>query len=114
MTSDHFAYAGDNLNTGNKSGKSYWSDMRMIYQRLVQLLPRNGLMILIVKNHIKAGKLIDITTQTIAELEAIGLDLAACHGRFIDRPSLWQRRRKEQGLSIVEVEDILVFRKATS
>lgn len=33
-------------------------------------------------------------------------------GRFIDNPSLWQRRRKEQGLPIVDVEDVLVFKKA--
>jgi len=107
-----FRYAGGNQNTGNKSGRNYWGDMQLIYGRIIQLLPSGGLMILVLKNHYRRGVLRDIVAQTVVEVEKMGVEMAAQHGRLIDNPSLWQRRRKEQGLPIVEVEDVLVFRKA--
>lgn len=106
-----FRYAGGQKNTGNKSGRNYWADMRQIYSQVIKLLPAGGLMILILKNHYRRGELRDIVGQTVVEVEQIGVELVARHGRFINNPSLWQRRRKEQGKSIVEVEDVLVFRK---
>jgi hypothetical protein len=106
-----FRYAGGRGNTGNKSGRNYWADMRLIYGRLAELSPAGGLMILIIKNHYRRGKLIDLTAQTATEVQGLGFELIARHGRFIDNPSLWQRRRREQGLPIVDVEDVLVFRR---
>lgn len=106
-----FRYAGGNKNTGNKSGRNYWGDMRLIYGHIADLMPSGGLMILILKNHFRRGKLRDVVSQTVVEVEQLGLCLLARHGRLIDNPSLWQRRRKEQGQPIVEIEDVLVFRK---
>ncbi len=106
-----FRYAGGQGNTGNKSGRNYWLDMNAIYCRMWELLSPGGLIILILKNHYRRGKLIDITSQTIKEVGSIGLTLVAQHGRFISNPSLWQRRRREDGLPIVDVEDVLVFQK---
>lgn len=106
-----FRYKGGQENAGNKSGRNYWGDMRLIYARIVKLLPSGGLMILILKNHYRRGVLRDIVRETVVEVEKMGMQLVARHGRFIDNPSLWQRRRKEQGLPIVEIEDVLVFRK---
>ncbi len=110
-TADKFRYAGGQGNTGNKSGRNYWADMQLIYGRLARLTPSGGLMILIIKNHFRRGTLIDIVGQTISEVQKLGFDIMGRHGRVIDNPSLWQRRRREQGLPIVEVEDVLVFRK---
>lgn len=104
-----FRYEGGQVNTGNKTGRNYWSDMKLIYQRCARFLPPEGKLILILKNHYRRGKLIDIVGQTISVVESLGLQLAAHHGRLIDNPSLWQRRRREQGLPIVDVEDVLVF-----
>jgi tRNA G10 N-methylase Trm11 len=106
-----FRYAGGQENTGNKSGRNYWRDMEQIYWRLADLLPPGGRLILVIKNHYRRGKLIDVTGQTIAVVESMGLNLIARHGRYIDNPSLWQRRRREAGLPIVDVEDILVLSK---
>lgn len=106
-----FRYKGGQANTGNKSGRNYWADMALIYERLAKLLPSGGRMILILKNHYRRGKLIDITDQSITVVESVGLCLETRHGRLIDNPSLWQRRRREQGLPIVDVEDVLVFKK---
>ncbi len=106
-----FRYEGGQNNTGNKSGRNYWADMRQIYQRCAELLPSGGCLILVIKNHYRRGILKDVTGQTVAEVQPLGLRLEAQHGRYIDNPSLWQRRRREQGLPIVDVEDVLVFRK---
>lgn len=109
-----FRYAGGNQNAGNKSGRNYWADMRPIYGRVAQRLPAGGLMILILKNHYRRGKLRDIVGMTVVEVEKLGLALVARHGRYIDNPSLWQRRRKEKGEPTVDVEDVLVFKKEIS
>jgi hypothetical protein len=107
-----FRYAGGKANTGNKSGRNYWADMRLIYERCAMFLPPEGRLILVIKNHYRRGKLIDVTGQTVNLIESIGLRFVDMQGRYIDKPSLWQRRRKEQGLPIVEVEDVIVFAKA--
>jgi DNA modification methylase len=104
-----FHYAGGNKNTGNKSGRSYLNDMRQIYERCAMFLPPHGKLILILKNHYRRGELKDVTSQTITVVESLGLRLVARHGRYIDNPSLWQRRRREQGLPIVDIEDVMVF-----
>lgn len=107
-----FQYEGGSSNIGNKTGRSYWKEMRCVYARLADLLTGPGLMILVLKNHYRRGKLIDVVAQTIVECEALGFALAERHARSVDHPSHWQRRRVEQGLPIVQHEDILVFRKA--
>lgn len=106
-----FRYAGGSQNAGNKSGRNYWADMRLIYANLGKLMPAGGRMIVILKNHYRRGELRDVVSQTVVELQLLGLELGTRHERLIDNPSLWQRRRKEQGMPIVEVEDVLVFRK---
>jgi len=106
-----FRYEGGQNNTGNKSGRNYWRDMKSIYQNVASSLTAGGLMILILKNHYRRGNLIDVTNGTIKVCKEWGLELAAQHGRLVRPLSLWQRRRKEQGLPVVEIEDVLVFQK---
>ena len=47
----NFHYVGGKSNTGNKSGRNYWADMRTIYARLAELTPSGGRVIVILKNH---------------------------------------------------------------
>ena len=49
--------------------------------------------------------------STVATCESLGFSLHARHQRRVFPLSLWQRRRKEMGLPVVEEEDVLVFRK---
>lgn len=111
VAANGFRYAGGQGNIGNKSGRNYKAEMHQVYERLAELMPSGGLLILILKNHYRRGQLKDIVQWTIEEVQGLRLDLIARHGRYIDNPSLWQRRRKEQGLPIVDVEDVLVFKK---
>ena len=109
-----FRYPSGQSNTGNKSGRNYWKDMRLIYTNCLNVLPPAGLMIVVLKNSYRRGKLNDVTGQTIREVDALGGVLIARHGRLIDKPSIWVRRRREKGLPIIDVEDVLVFRKGTN
>jgi DNA modification methylase len=107
---DAFRYAangGDN--TGNKQGRAYWQDMSLVYARCAQMLPPHGKLIVIIKNHIRLGNLMDITGQTVDVIEGLDLRLTERHARYLDKPSLWQRRRREKGIPIVDHEDVLVF-----
>jgi DNA methylase len=104
-------YEGGRNNVGNKSGRSYWREMHLIYERCADLLPPGGLLILILKDHYRRGRRIPVVDQTVQVVTGLGLPLIARHGRYIDKPSIWQRRRKEKGLPIVEIEDVLVFTK---
>lgn len=106
-----FRYAGGQENTGNKSGQNYWQDMKQIYAHLLQMTPAGGYVILVIKNHIRRGKLRDVVAKTITVVEAQNAQLVARHGRYIENPSLWQRLRREQGKPIVDVEDVLVFKR---
>lgn len=106
-----FRYEGGQNNAGNKSGRNYWRDMTAIYARLICLLPPPGKLILVIKNHYRRGKLRDVVGQTIQVVQGQGLQLVARHARAITHPSIWQRRRKEKGLPVVEEEDVLVFGK---
>jgi len=47
--------------------------------------------------------------ETMKLCEGLGFVLVARHQRRVYPLSLWQRRRKEQGLPVVEEEDVLVF-----
>lgn len=107
-----FRYPGGQDNIGNKSGRNYWAEMRAVYSRLGALLPSGGRLILILKNHYRRGKLIDVVSQTVSLAEGFSLELEARHQRLINNPSLWQRRRREKGLPIVDKEDVLVFCKS--
>lgn len=84
--------------------------MTEIYTNAYQAL-RDGVMIVIVKDHISGGQRVETATQTIALCESLGFALVARHQRRVFPLSLWQRRRKEAGKPVVEEEDALVFRK---
>ncbi len=104
-----FRYPGGQNNIGNKSGRNYWREMRLVYLRMSDILPPAGRLVLILKNFYRRGKLHDTAGGTLLLCEEIGLRLIERHARHIDRPSLWQRIRREKGLPIVEQEDVLVF-----
>ncbi len=72
------------------------------------LHPRRYL-ILVVKDYIRNGVRVTTAMRTIALCEQVGFLLHARHYRWVWLLSLWQLRRKEAGLPVVEEEDALVF-----
>jgi DNA methylase len=96
---------------GHFRGERYWQAMHLIYAQAYLSLHPRGLLILIVKDHIRAGKRVATVAATITVCEQLGFTLHAHHQRQLRTLSLWQRRRKERGEPIIEEEDILVFQK---
>lgn len=106
-----FHYGTHPAQIGHFRGKRYYAAMTRIYANAYECLPSGGLLILILKDHILHGKRVETTLATVALCEGLGFVLVAHHQRTLSQLSLWQRRRKEAGLAVVEEEDVVVFRK---
>jgi hypothetical protein len=85
--------------------------MQAVYEQAHEALHPGGKLILILKDHIKDGQRVPTVDLTIALCQGLGFHLAERFQRRVHPLSLWQRRRKEQGLPVVEEEDVLIFRK---
>lgn len=103
-----FHYGGHPSQVGAFRGERYWEAMRAIYTQARTSL-RRGKMILVIKDHIKAGERVRVADRTVELCHSLGFSLVERHARRVYPLSLWQRRRKERGEPIVEDEDVLVF-----
>lgn len=106
----NFAYGDHPAQLGHLRGARYWQAMELVYTQAAAALRPGGCLILIIKDHIKDGQRVQTAEQTITLCERLGFRLQARHARRVHPLSLWQRRRKERGLPVVEEEDVLVFR----
>jgi DNA modification methylase len=111
MGSQLFHYGTANGQMGHLRGVRYWAVMATIYTQAFFTVKPGGLLILIVKDHIRKGKWVNTADQTVELCQRLGFEFIERHKRIIKNPSLWQRRLREQGQPIVGWEDILVFRK---
>jgi predicted RNA methylase len=98
---------------GHLRGAAYWQAMTAVYAQARNALKPGGVMILIIKDHIKDGERVRVADQTVDLCGSLGFALTERHARRVWPISLWQRRRKEQGKPIVEEEDILILVKET-
>ena len=106
-----FHYGTHPQQIGHFRGEHYWQAMRLVYAQAYQALRPAGCLILVVKDHISAGRHVPTTATTQKVCQELGFVLLAHHQRQLSQLSLWQRRRKEHGERVIEEEDILVFRK---
>src|SRR5258707_1275684 len=111
VTANAFHYGSHLAQIGHFRGKRYWDAMTDIYTQAHHALRPGGFLILIVKDHINEGKRVHTADGTVFTCQDLGFVLHARHQRRVFPLSLWQRRRKEAGLPVVEEEDVLVFRK---
>lgn len=106
-----FHYGEHPAQLGHLRGDRYWTEMGQVYTQARAALRPGGRLILVIKDHIRDGQRVHIADETARRLEGLGFTLAVRHARKVWPLSLWQRRRMEKGLPIVEEEDILVFEK---
>ena len=112
-------YSKDKNNVGNKSGKSYLSEMKKIYDQCFQVLKHHGYMILVLKNFVKSGKQIRLDLDTIKLCESSGFKFFKRHYRKIKNPSFWitnaiqkwEKKYPDKPHPYPLEEDILVFIK---
>lgn len=109
-----FHYGSHPAQIGHLRGETYWGAMADIYANARAALPDGGLMIVVIKDHIRAGQRVSIVDATVAQVLPIGFTLVDRHTRHLEQLSLWERRRKEQGIPVVEDEEALVFQRIPS
>lgn len=102
-------YGSHPAQIGHWRGARYWQAMRVIYGHAHTALPAGGVMILILKDHIRDGQRVCTVATTIALCEQLGFRLVDRVQRRAFPLSLWQRRRKERGEPIVAEEDALIL-----
>lgn len=96
---------------GHLRGDRYWAAMAQIYHQAWTALPAGGLLILILKDHIRQRQRVRVADQTVALCQDLGYRLRERHARLVHPLSLWQRRRRERGEPIVDEEEILVLER---
>ena len=106
-----FYYGSSPNQIGPWRGKRYWRAMQAVYEHAHEALRPGGTLILILKDHVKDGQRVPTAEMTIGLCQHLGFQLTERVQRQVHPLSLWQRRRKEQGLPVVEEEDVLIFRK---
>ena len=104
-----FHYGTHPAQIGHLRSRRYFEAMTAVYTQAKESLLPGGYLILILKDHIRDGKRVETAAETVKLCEGLGFVLVARHQRHVYPLSLWQRRRKEQGLPVVEEEDVLVF-----
>lgn len=102
-----FHYGSHPAQIGHWRGERYWQAMSDVYTQARAACRKH--MILIIKDHIRRGERVPVAAQTVELCESLGFRLTEHHARRVYPLSLWQRRRKEKGMPIVEEEDVLVF-----
>lgn len=106
----NFYYGGHPDQIGHLRKDAYWEAMSDVYQQALAAL-QGGVMVVILKDHIKDGARVRVCDQTAELCQDLGFILIDRHQRLVYPLSLWQRRRKERGEPVVEEEEALVFRK---
>ena len=119
-------YSPDKRNLGHARGTAYLNAVGEIYEACAETLKPGGYLILVTKDMRSKGALRNLSGETIALCEQVGLRywqriiglLATVrNGELIMRPSFWQtlhtRRAHTRGehTHVVAHEDVLVFRK---
>ncbi len=104
-----FHYGTHEAQIGHLRGMRYWQAMERVYTQAREALRPGGFMMVIIKDHIHHGQRVPTADLTIELCLHLGFALHVRHQRRVYPLSLWQRRRKEAGLPVVEEEDVLVF-----
>lgn len=112
-------YSNDKKNIGNKTGKTYLSEMLKIYKECFKVLKKEGFMILVLKNFVRKGKQVRLDLDSIKLIESVGFKYLRRHYRKIKNPSFWitnaiqkwEKKNPNKQHPYPLEEDILVFIK---
>jgi tRNA G37 N-methylase Trm5 len=107
-----FHYGTHEAQIGHLRGPHYWQAMEQVYTQAKTALRASGFMMVVIKDHIRQGERVPMADQTALLCQRLGFSVHARHQRRVSPLSLWQRRRKEAGLPVVEEEDVLIFTHA--
>jgi len=106
-----FAYGSHPAQLGHLRGTAYWREMEKVYVQAHAATRPGGLMILVLKNHVRKGQIVPVVEETEQLCARLGFRFRDRHARRVYPLSLWQRRRKERGELVVEEEYALIFER---
>lgn len=109
-----FEYGNNQDQIGTFRGKRYWEAMSQIYTQAANSIRPGGNMVLILKDHIREGKRVETCLETISVCEALGFTFKERWVRKTGCVAIWQRKRKAEGLPVIEDEEVLVFNRRNS
>lgn len=109
-----FHYGRSEGQVGHYRGARYWQAMTQIYEQAHLALRPGGKLMLVIKDHVENGRHVPTADSTEALCTRLGFRTVARHRRRVWPLSFWQRRRKEQGRLVIEVEDVLVFTRPST
>jgi SAM-dependent methyltransferase len=122
-------YSADRANLGHARGAVYLAEMAIVYAGCFQALRPGGLLVTVIRNLRRRGRVFDLAGATVSLAERAGYQylqhvvalLAAVRDSALHpRPSFWQltqtRRARDRGepASLLVHEDVLVFQKPVS
>jgi hypothetical protein len=110
LGAEHFHYSQVPGQIGHLRGAAYWQVMLPVYQQARAALRPDGLLIVVIKDHIDRRLRMPMPDEIVRRCEGLGFCLVERHQRTLGTLLLWKRRRKECRESAVEEEDILVLR----
>lgn len=124
--SDYGSTAGQ---IGNSKGETYWEAVSAVYRSCFQAIRPGGVICLVVKDYIKAGKRVPLCDDTARLLEHIGFTplerihamlvkerrhLDLFQGESVDtksRKSFFRRLAEKKGSPPIDYEEVLIFRR---
>ncbi len=109
-----FHYGDHPDQIGHLRGKRYWQAMTVVYTQAHTAIRPGGKLILVLKDHIHRGVHVRTCDDTVTLCESLGFRLVDRVQRQLTTFSLWQRRRREHGQAVIDVEEALVFDREAS
>lgn len=123
------SYGSTNGQIGNSKGETYWQAVSAVYRSCFQAIRPGGVICLVVKDYIKAGKRVPLCDDTARLLEHIGFTpLERIHamlvkerrhadlfnGETVDttsRKSFFRRLAEKKGSPPIDFEEVLIFQR---
>ena len=109
---DFAEYSKNPLNPGTMSEFLWMPEMEKVYGKCYQTLKPNGSMTLIVKDHMSAGKRIQLTQKAINACKQVGFSYSPDeHFKWAAPGMPYTAARRARGEVTVDDEDIVVLRR---
>ena len=109
---DFVEYSKSPLNLGTMTEFLWKHEMETVYKKCYETLTTPGTMSLIVKDHMRMGERIQLTQLAIDSSMRVGFKFnPEEHFKWAAPGMPYSAARKAKGITIVEDEDIVVFRK---
>lgn len=125
-----YSMAEDNI--GNQQGDTYWEACKDVYSECLQALKSGGVMAVVVKAFVRNKKIVDLPSQTLELLEAIGFEpLERIRTWMIspvtqkslmpdivppyrkEKKSFFRRLAERRGSPRIDFEEVLIVAKPT-